>query len=365
MININEEIDKLLMSFGATLIEYINSKNIIIQDNEGYKYKANKSNMLRSNKLPHRFRGNPFVIENIKTYLKNIGSTLSLISMDYIDCKHKLKFVCRIHSDKVQEKTLDDVITQGGRCKYCYYESIGERCRVDDDVLKLLCDQKKLIYVDRFVKNQETHIRYMCPIHTNKGIQEISLTHLKDKAIGCPYCSGWYKNTIDFASEIENIHPYIEITGTYKGAESHVDCKCIICGHTWSPLARSLKNGEGCPFCKMSKGEKRIKLFLDNHNIHYTYQKRFDGCFDQYLLPFDFYLPDKNLVIEFDGEQHFMPVDFANKGLVWAKEIFQKIAHHDNIKNNYCFENGIKILRIPYFNFDNIEDILNHNLIVS
>ena len=260
---------------------------------------------------------------------------------------------------------MDDIITQNGRCKYCYYESIGERCRIKDDVLISLCNQKQLIYKSRFVKNQETYIRYICPNHEHKGIQEISLTHLKDKSIGCPYCSGWYKNTTEFIEEMKNIHPYINIVGEYKGSESHIKCKCMICGHEWSPIARSLKNGEGCPCCKMSKGEKLIKLFLDRNNIFYIYQNRFDKCCDKFPLPFDFYIPDKNLVIEYDGEQHFMPVDFANKGLLWAEENFQKIIYHDNIKNKYCSENGINLLRIPYYNFDNIEDILTKNLQVS
>ena len=321
--------------------------------------------MSRSNKLPHKFRGNPFAVENIKTYLTNIGSTLSLVSTSYIDCKHKLKFVCKIHNDKIQEKTLDDIITQNGRCKYCYYDTIGDRCRISDDVLNDLCVQKNLIYVDRFVKNQETYIHYICPIHKNKEKQEISLTHLKNKVAGCPYCFGWYKNTIDFINEIKSIHPYITIVGEYNGSESHIDCECMICGHKWSPVARSLKNGEGCPSCKMSKGEKRIKLFLDQNNISYIYQNKFDTCRDKFPLPFDFYLPEYNLVVEYDGEQHFHPVDFANKGLLWAEKMFQQIIHHDNIKNEYCYTNGIKILRIPYFDFDNIEDILNHYLIVS
>lgn len=321
--------------------------------------------MQRSNKLPHKFRGNPFVIDNIKTYLTNIKSPLSLFSTSYIDCKHKLKFVCRIHHDKIQEKTLDDIITQNGRCKYCYYDSIGERCRVSDDVLKELCTQKNLIYIDRFVKNQETYIRYVCPAHKDKGNQEISLTHLKDKAIGCPYCFGWYKNTNDFIDEMKSIQPYIKIIGQYNGSESHIDCECLICGHKWSPVARGLKNGEGCPCCKMSKGEKRIKFFLDQNNISYIYQNKFDECCDKFPLPFDFFIPERNLVIEYDGEQHFTPVDFANKGLLWAKGIFQQTVRHDNIKNNYCLTNGINLLRIPYFDFDNIEDILTNHLIVS
>lgn len=356
---------EFLSKYKAVLIEYINSKNIIIKDTKGYKYRATKSNLERSNKLPHKFRGNPFVIENIKTYLSDIESNLSLISTSYIDCKHKLKFVCKIHDDKIQEKTLDDIITQNGRCKYCYYDSIGDRCRVSEDVLKDLCHQKNLKYLDRFVKNQETHIKYLCPTHKSKGVQEISLTHLKEKAVGCPYCYGWHKDTSDFIKEMKDIQPYVKIIGQYFGSESHIDCECKICGYKWSPIARGLKNGEGCPPCKMSKGEKRIKWFLDDNNISYIYQNKFEECRDQFPLPFDFYLPEYNLVIEYDGEQHFKPVDFANNGKAWAEKAYQTVIYHDEIKNRYCFMNNISMLRIPYFNFEFIEEILKNNLIVS
>lgn len=84
-----------------------------------------------------------------------------------------------------------------------------------------------------------------------------------------------------------------------------------------------------------------------------------------FLYHLIFFIPERNLVIEYDGEQHFAPVDFANKGLLWAKGIFQQTVRHDNIKNNYCLTNGINLLRIPYFDFDNIEDILTNHLIVS
>lgn len=75
------------------------------------------------------------------------------------------------------------------------------------------------------------------------------------------------------------------------------------------------------------------------------------------MLPFDFYLPEYNLCIEYDGEQHFKPVDFANKGREWADKQFEIRRTCDEIKTEYCKKNNIKLLRIPYFK--NIEEELN------
>ena len=91
---------------------------------------------------------------------------------------------------------------------------------------------------------------------------------------------------------------------------------------------------------------------VDN-NILYEREKQFKDCRDKQVLPFDFYLPDYNLCIEYDGEQHFKEVKWFG-----GKEGFEKRVKHDNMKNKYCEDNNINLLRIPYTEFENIENIL-------
>ena len=79
-------------------------------------------------------------------------------------------------------------------------------------------------------------------------------------------------------------------------------------------------------------------------------------------LPFDFYLPQLNKCIEYDGGQHYFPVDFAGKGMEHAEEQFRKTQYRDKIKNDYCKNNGISLLRIPYFK--NVEEELNNFLFI-
>jgi len=114
-------------------------------------------------------------------------------------------------------------------------------------------------------------------------------------------------------------------------------------------------NYQGCGKCKESKGEKYISLFLENNNIFYTPQKKFDTCKSSknFRLPFDFYIPSMNLIIEFDGKLHFEPWD--NKPNSIKK--LERIRENDLIKTKWCENNGIKLIRINYK--DDLEYILN------
>ena len=116
-------------------------------------------------------------------------------------------------------------------------------------------------------------------------------------------------------------------------------------------------SGYRCFLCStedsMSHGEKMAMQILDKHNIKYIPQKRYDDCRDVYTLPFDFYLPDYNLIIEIMGEQHEKPVS-----LFGGQEGFEKRIEHDRIKREYLKNNHIPILDIWYYEFDNMEDLI-------
>jgi len=113
--------------------------------------------------------------------------------------------------------------------------------------------------------------------------------------------------------------------------------------------------GQNCPNCPkkiISIGEKKISEILRKNNIKYNNQHTFENCRDKRKLPFDFYLPYYNMCIEFDGRQHFESV--INFG---GEEQLKKTQQNDKIKNKYCKENNIKLLRIKYT--ENIEEKLS------
>ena len=153
-----EKID-ILKKCNLNNINYITTNCIYCSDTNNYKYKINFSNFLNRKKLPHLFKRNPIVIDNIKNYLKISNSSLELVSDNYIDCKHKLKFVCKCHKEKgIQEKTLDDIINSNNGCKYCANEETGNRSRISSEIIIKRCSELGIIYVDRYVKNYSTWI---------------------------------------------------------------------------------------------------------------------------------------------------------------------------------------------------------------
>jgi very-short-patch-repair endonuclease len=111
--------------------------------------------------------------------------------------------------------------------------------------------------------------------------------------------------------------------------------------------------GSGCPNCNESKGEKEISKFLDKYEILYYRQHKFSDCKNIFPLPFDFYIPSLRICIEFDGKQHYEPMSFFG-----GVESFNKLKTNDKIKNDYCEENYINLIRIKYDQIDNIYQIL-------
>ena len=124
----------------------------------------------------------------------------------------------------------------------------------------------------------------------------------------------------------------------------------------------------GCRYCSKDKGTTRSKgeietaNVLDSYRIRYVEQKIFDNCKDKTYLPFDFYLMDYNILIEFDGEQHYFVVRFNGMSQEDAENNFIEIQKHDCIKTRYCLDNNIQLIRIPYTERGNVKFYLQKQL---
>lgn len=158
---------------------------------------------------------------------------------------------------------------------------------------------------------------------------------------------------------MKEIDPTIEIIGEYVNNRTKIKCRCKDCGNEWEATPSNLLKYRGCPACSASKGEKFIAYYLKENNIAFIPQKRFDDCKDKRALPFDFYLPSFNMCIEFDGQQHFNPDTYFGESEEKAKEDFERLKRRDNIKNNYCAKNNITLIRIPYWEVNNISVLLD------
>jgi hypothetical protein len=117
--------------------------------------------------------------------------------------------------------------------------------------------------------------------------------------------------------------------------------------------------GRGCPRCNLSKGESKIREFLHKSNIEYIEQKSFDDCINPLTkrkLKYDFYIPSRNILIEYDGEQHYRPAYFGTYKQTMSDT--EALACRDQIKTQYARDKKIQLIRIPYTEFNNIETTL-------
>jgi hypothetical protein len=126
-------------------------------------------------------------------------------------------------------------------------------------------------------------------------------------------------------------------------------------GHEIETTYDTLKQGRGCSKCSQSRGEKRIQNYLESNGYVYEYQKRFDNCRNKRPLPFDFALEVNGIqvLIEYDGELHFAASRFST-----GTQKLSETQRNDTIKDNFARGNGFILIRIPYTEFENIEQIL-------
>lgn len=142
----------------------------------------------------------------------------------------------------------------------------------------------------------------------------------------------------------------------YNGPSHSWRCRCNLCGREDVIIStHNIYRQYSCGCCILSKGENKISQILNKNKIKYTQEKRFNNCKfkdTNKLARFDFYLPDYNTLIEYDGIQHFYS---SNNGKFDNPEKFKLTQQHDQYKNQWCKENHITLIRIPYTHFNNIE----------
>lgn len=179
----------------------------------------------------------------------------------------------------------------------------------------------------------------------------------------CPKCAGNAKLTKNiFCGREEDIKSgEYSMLGEYINTRTKTLFKHNICGYEWEIEPRAFHDGERCPRCKQSAGESCISDLLSNLNIPFEAQKRFNTCKYKKPLPFDFYVND-SFLIEYDGKQHFKPINFSGKGAEWAIKNYELGKLRDSIKTQWAKDNGIPLVRIPYIEFDNIEQIIKDSI---
>lgn len=154
------------------------------------------------------------------------------------------------------------------------------------------------------------------------------------------------KGDDEFKQEIKRKNPEIEVIGTYINDRTKVLCRCLKCSNEWYAFPSGLQGGHGCPYCKSSKGERAVRMFLRGSNIKYISQYKFNDLtgLNGGLLSYDFYLPQYNILIEYQGKQHKMPIEYFG-----GQETFKIQKEHDKRKREYAFKHHIKLIEVWYY----------------
>jgi hypothetical protein len=215
---------------------------------------------------------------------------------------------------------------------------------------KIIHGVDKYDYSLSIYKNNKSLIKLICKEH---GVfEQIVNYHLS--GCGCNLCGGTNKLTIDeFLEKSKKKHgdKYSYEKVDYINNFTKVEIFCKKHQYYFSQTPSSHFSGSGCPFCNDSKGEKIISDFLKNKSIIYFREYKFQSCKNILPLKFDFFLPDRNICIEYDGVQHFKPISIFGGDVA-----FEKLKINDEIKNNFCKSENINLIRISYL--DDINEVL-------
>lgn len=278
----------------------------------------------------------------------------------------KFLYICNKHKQYgVQESTPHNFVTDygNGGCTLCCIEKRSLSKRKDDNYFRNITESSGMIYIGvKYDENDKTRIIYKCPKHLDKGEFSTYITNMKNNKGNCPCCNGMYRTKEDLQNEIDELN-LSAIILEYTDYSSPILCECKLCKKTWYTTGVNLTQGHSCPNCSKSRLELSVQFILDKFNLSYIPQYKFDDCRDKNPLPFDFYLDDMDTALEVDGEGHYMPIKYSSS---WTDEDtidnFNLIKKHDKIKTNYCLNNNIKLIRIPYYERNNIESLLQKEL---
>lgn len=250
---------------------------------------------LLNGKTPSKYMRNPFALSNFKLYLKLHYPNYELLDGEYINCKTKMRFICNAHPEKGIQYNT----------------------------------------VDNIVNNHHACLYCGCSEVWEKKRTPVELMQKECDRVGVRFVERTSKNNECW---VNYICPKHEEVGVQSSSWTHFK-----------------EFTDGCPHCnKISSGEKIILNILTNNDIHFIREHKFPDCMNRRRLRFDFYIPTINTVIEYNGIQHYQPVTIFG-----GEDSFIETSKRDKLKNDYCNDNNIRMVVIPYWEQENIGEILS------
>lgn len=307
-----------------------------------------------------------------KTYKKckeicNEKGYILISPKDYFyNCRYYFYYICPKHG--IKKAQIDNFI-HGHYCYECGRLSTGNKMRIDKDFVKKDIEQNgkfEVLNIQDYTTNKNVKNLFI-KCNTCGKINFTSYANFKRQKYGCVSCASKINSSkirLDIFEVKYRVEKYgnklINETSYKNNQEKNLEIKCGNCKRIFLTNLSNYENSLGsCPYCatKKSKGEDKIRLFLDKHNIIYETQKKFNDCKDDRMLSYDFFIKEKNTLIEYNGGQHYFPVPWFG-----GEKSFEKQIKHDNLKSQYAKNNNYNLLIIPYWDFKNIEKILKERL---
>lgn len=366
----SDEFINIFFNEHSTTMEFIRieknkNKRIIV-------WKCKSCNEIKKSNLEKKFfERKYFVCQKCSTKTAN----KSKITIEEIK-EHAEKVNCKLVSKKYKnEKTYMDFICSCGEPFKTTYEQFKNgkhqcnKCSRETAKLTFLKDKNIIIKLvedklgDDFIilnKNEYKNMNTSFNIYHKecKHIFKRKVTKiLNGNQIDCGFCG--IQAHLSFESAKYKLYKLVgneyELLNLHNGILTikRNECGCIL-NRTLSDIRR---RGIKCECQLQSKGETKVEKYLINNDILYEKQYKFENCKFYKELPFDFYLPQYNILIEYDGEQHYRILKHWG-GLEGF--IIRKI--RDTIKDIYCKDNNIELIRISEYDFNNIEKILDSKL---
>lgn len=272
---------------------------------------------------------------------------------NYMNQREKTLFKHKVCGTKWETKPHVLINAKGNKgCPHCQYRA---KSYTTNEFYNMVESDTEGEYVvkqgQEYINNR---VKYMF-IHTVCGTEFSNMSYsVRNNEVSCPTCfknipSPTKRSKEQFIDELkESVGETYVLVSDYTDALVNVDVLHTECNKTFSIRPyHILKEGRGCPSCSnnISSGELLIKEFLESLDISYEREFTFVDCVFKNKLRFDFKIETDNglAIIEYDGAQHSKPIPYFG-----GEKEFEMTQIRDKIKNDYCRDNNIPLLRIPY-----------------
>ncbi len=352
-------------------VDYINSKSkiCIVCPEHGEFWQTPNSHLLGKNcplcskksSAKHRSNTQEIFLKRIK---EKFGNKFDYNKSIFVGWNNPIIITCRKHGE-FQTTPKHHLMGDGG-CPLCRIIKVSNKLRkgialIKDTLVERYGDE--IILLSEEYKNARAPLSLECRKHG----RFITTWALLRRGSCCPKCGienralkrSLGQEEFERRSNLIHHNKYSYELAVYKEEKSKVWVRCPEHGY-FEITAEHHMEGFGCPICSFTRGEHAVYNYLSEHNIQFDYQYEFassDLSCDNKKFRVDFWLKKLNVIIEYNGEQHYKPVSIFGGA---ERYIIQK--ERDESLRIFCKQNKIKLIEIPYWDYNKIEHILKKEL---